>query len=59
MIGFLLIYFFITRIANVVLGFVLYAVVIGSWSFIIYHKSLMILIRMSLKKVISKKTERN
>lgn len=59
LIGFLLIYFFITRIANVVLGFVLYAVVIGSWSFIIYHKSLMILIRMSLKKVISKKTERN
>lgn len=59
LIGFLLIYFFITRITNVILGFVLYAVVIGSWSFIIYHKSLMILIRMSLKKVMSKKIERN
>lgn len=54
LIGFLLIYFLITRITNVILGFVLYAVVIGVWSFAIYHKSLMLLIRMSLKKVMSK-----
>ena len=54
LIGFLLIYFLITRITNVILGFVLYAVVIGVWSFAIYHKSLMLLIRMSLKKLMPK-----
>ncbi len=54
LIGFLLIYFLITRITNVILGFVLYAIVIGVWSFAIYYKSLMILIRMSLKRVMSK-----